>query len=398
MPGWLTRVLSAMLKIGTIGFGGGSALIPVFEKELVRRRRVLDDATFTTHTVIANITPGALPVKLGALAGTHVHGAVAGLVAAIAVAVPGALATVALLATFRFLGPDAIRWVERAAVGITCFIIVLLLHYIANVVRGPRRVLHVTITLLAFLLTGTEQAGRLLGQMVGVDWLPEVPTLGALGLVVAALVALGLYSLWPGRGSVAPAVGVRVSRSHHFASLGFLTVLAVLVPLTFAVGGVEGAAFVGLIALSSITSFGGGEAYVGVADGFFVQAGFVSPDIFYGQLVPVANAMPGPILVKIASGLGYGFGAETGGPVTGTAFAVICFFVSIAACSAVALAVMAAYGRVSQSRFVQDLGDLILPVICGLLLTTSVSMVSANVDIGLKEGLAAPWLAWGSID
>lgn len=67
--------LLSMLKVGLIGFGGGSALIPLVDDELVRRRKVLDERTFTRHTVVASITPGALPVKLAGLAGLHTSGA-----------------------------------------------------------------------------------------------------------------------------------------------------------------------------------------------------------------------------------------------------------------------------------------------------------------------------------
>ncbi len=63
----LTRQLGSMLKLGTIGFGGGSAMIPVFERELVHNRALLDEDTFVRHTVIANVTPGGLPTKLAAL-------------------------------------------------------------------------------------------------------------------------------------------------------------------------------------------------------------------------------------------------------------------------------------------------------------------------------------------
>ena len=69
MTSQFSQLIGSMLRVGTIGFGGGSALIPVIEKEIVHRRGLLDDPTFTAHTVIANITPGALPVKLGAYKG-----------------------------------------------------------------------------------------------------------------------------------------------------------------------------------------------------------------------------------------------------------------------------------------------------------------------------------------
>lgn len=122
----MLSIVVSMLKIGVVGFGGGSALIPVFEKEAVARG-FIDKRAFVLHTVIANITPGALPVKLAALLSGRANGAIASVACALAVAFPGAVATVGLIALFNVPGGDTIRYVEFAAVGITAFIIVLLL-------------------------------------------------------------------------------------------------------------------------------------------------------------------------------------------------------------------------------------------------------------------------------
>ena len=66
----IMKTFLSFLKVGTIGFGGGSALIPVVEKELVQGQKAMSDADYLKHTVVANITPGALPVKLGQHADT----------------------------------------------------------------------------------------------------------------------------------------------------------------------------------------------------------------------------------------------------------------------------------------------------------------------------------------
>src|SRR5665647_3521740 len=94
-PGYGThqRQLLSMLKVGVIGFGGGSALIPVMEKELVTPRGELSEKSFVQSTVIANITPGALPVKLAALSGIQLGGPVLATLSALLVALPGTAVT-----------------------------------------------------------------------------------------------------------------------------------------------------------------------------------------------------------------------------------------------------------------------------------------------------------------
>lgn len=393
----LARLLGSMLKVGTIGFGGGSALIPVMEKELVEQRRMLDEKTFTSHTVIANITPGALPVKLGALAGAHTGSVAASLLGALAVALPGAFATVGLIALFSAVGSSAIRLVEYAAVGITAFIIVLLIHYITKVITHARsRRVALGIMMVSFLATGANQLVGVVAALVGAEWHLGLPRLSAVGLVLISLAAIGLLSFFsspPGADPTGTATGPHAGRNLASA-VGFAVIVGVVLMVALLLGH---GGFMGLVGLSTVSSFGGGEAYVGVADGFFVASGFVESQEFYGQIVPVANALPGPILIKVASAIGYFFGLELGSATLAWLMAGLAFLLTVSACSAVATLVMAGYDKASRSSFVRNLGIHILPVICGLLLTTSLSMVLANVEIGTGVGIAAPLTAWASL-
>ena len=56
--------------------------------------------------------------------------------------------------------------------------------------------------------------------------------------------------------------------------------------------------FIGMGWLSSVMSFGGGDAYLSVAQGLFVEGGVINNADFYGNVVSVANALPGSILCK----------------------------------------------------------------------------------------------------
>lgn len=143
----------------------------------------------------------------------------------------------------------------------------------------------------------------------------------------------------------------------------------------------------GNVALSTVTSFGGGEAYVSVADGFFVQGGYINAETFYTQLVPVANALPGPILVKIASGIGFLFGAQQFGTGAAWALGAVTAALAVAVCCSVALLVLQVYEVVETSAFIQNLKQYILPVICGMLLSTSCSMLHEACKITGEKGI-----------
>lgn len=389
------RLFSAMLKVGTIGFGGGSAVIPVMERELVQRRKILDERTFVSHTVVANITPGALPVKLGALAGAHTGTALASVLGAVASALPGAIGTVGLLALFAAVGESAIRVVEFAAVGITVFIIMLLATYVTRIItRARSRRIAASVMVAAFLTTGANQLITLAGVLIGASWEPNLPRLSAVGLVLIALFLIAVLSFFWSPPGADPTGTSRTAGKNLVSALIFVALAAMALILGVIAGSGR---FMGLVGLSTVSSFGGGEAYVGVADGFFVASGYVDSQQFYGQIVPVANAMPGPILIKVASALGYFFGLQQGSGAMGVLMAVLVFVLTVATCSALAMLVMAGYDKASKSIFVRNLGLHILPVICGLLATTSVSMVLANVEIGRNAGMVPPAVAWASL-
>lgn len=401
--------LRAMLKVGFIGFGGGSALIPVMERELVGRRGGLTEQEFVRDTVIANITPGALPVKLAALAGLRVRGPLTALVSAVLVALPGTALTVALLALFSSLGPGGIRVVEGLSLGVTAFILFLLAHYVTRVLRpaGRWHGMGLAIALLVFVVTGADATSALVSDLAGVPYV-ELPRFSAVAVIVLAIAAAGI---------VATVQWLRARRRQHVApaghhehddeggpparrvilaatALGVLALAAGALGVLVLPGGVD---LVPLVTLSTVSSFGGGEAYVAVADGFFVAPGIVDSLDFYGQIVPVANALPGPILVKVAAGMGYSVGVASGGPLLGVALASVIMLVTIGVCAAIALALLAVYDSARRSRFVRMISAIILPVVCGLLASTSVALLHASAVIGERAELPGPAVVVGTI-
>lgn len=390
-------LLAGLLKVGFIGFGGGSALIPVIQDEVVDRRGLLSRSQYTRHTIVANITPGALPVKLGASAGLTLGGWRLALLAALVVTLPGVVGTLGLIALANWLGDTAVRVVTYASVGITAFIIVLLLGYILKVhaTAGHRLWRYIAITTVAALATGAGSIVEALAWLVGVEVSLELPRISAVTLIVAALAIIVAWSLatrakWPPAVTDVAGESVRPSLVAGAWFLVMTTVGAIALVLLLGTGGLQ---LGGLLGLSSVTSFGGGEAYIGVADGYFVEPGHVDRSIFYTQLVPVANAMPGPILAKVASGVGYIAGAEQG-PLVAWLAAGAAMLVVVGACCALMMPVLGTYERLRHNPIVINIGNYILPVICGLLVSVSATMLLVSAEVGRAAGASPTILLW----
>ena len=93
----MKSLLSIMLRIGTFGFGGGTALIPVIEEEVTKNNKLINDDEFNKDVIIANITPGALPVEIASGIGRKIRGIRGMLLSALMMALPGALFTVLII-------------------------------------------------------------------------------------------------------------------------------------------------------------------------------------------------------------------------------------------------------------------------------------------------------------
>lgn len=166
MKRFITLLLS-FLKIGLIGFGGGSALIPIIEDEIVTKKKLLTEKDYNDYVIISNITPGTLPVKLAAAAGRRVAGIPGMLGATIIMSLPGVVMTILLVSIVSKLGGNVVTQINYASVGISVFIVMLLLNYITKVLSGCKQMgtftVSLIIMLLTFLLTGGKEINNILG-------------------------------------------------------------------------------------------------------------------------------------------------------------------------------------------------------------------------------------------
>lgn len=144
--------------------------------------------------------------------------------------------------------------------------------------------------------------------------------------------------------------------------------------------------FFGSMLLSVVTSFGGGEAYIAIADSTFVQAGYIVSDVFYGRIVPVANALPGPILIKVAAAVAFAWGEAQGGLVIGVLAAGIAILLTVGACSAIALLVQNFYELLKDAPVLLAIKRYILYVVCGTLLSTSIAMFYEGIKVAGEAG------------
>lgn len=437
----LLRYFLAMTKVGCIGFGGGSILIPVIESEVVDRCKFDTKEQYNKDVVVASITPGALPVEIAGSFGRRNFGWSGMILGSIGIAFPGAFLTVLLLTAFSMVQNEVLRFVEFMTIGVSAFIMLLLTGYVYSVYqkglsRGKSQsVKTLFVIALVFLLVG----GKNINQLLGIQGAPivHVSTVQLLALVfffafytrgkysakhlgIAALLG-GIYLLGTGVAKdVIPSlvVTIDIMCMVGFALYGFISsflkckrnvsidVKSVLTDLGvwFAVVGIVGIAvalqypevflYIWKSGLSVLMSFGGGDAYLTIADGIFVESEMITAQQFYGQLVSVVNILPGSILCKTLTGVGYYIGQNVGGNVlVGLMFAAVGFVCSVAVSCGFVSAVYYLYDALIKLNIFQTISKWITPVIAGLLINIMISL--CNQCMNLSEGLGISRIAIG---
>jgi chromate transporter len=163
----LPAIFLAFLKVGAFTFGGGYAILPVIQREVVVARKWVDQAFFFDTLIITQSMPGALALNSSIQIGMHLRGVAGGLLAALGVITPSVLiilgivalvlpvyrdnlyvqavfyglrpAVVALIAAAAFhLGRELVRgWISAAlAAALLAAAVLLGLHPIAIMVAG----------------------------------------------------------------------------------------------------------------------------------------------------------------------------------------------------------------------------------------------------------------------
>ena len=395
----LAVLLRSMLKIGVIGFGGGSALIPVIEEEVVDRQGILSREEYNEAVVSACVTPGALPVEIAAGVGRKKAGIKGMILAALAMALPGAFLTVFILAAASKFEGAALNFIQYISIGLGGFISSLLASYAiksAGEARNcGRRTYTASLLIMAgvFLVTGGKSLLQLF-HIKGADRFIHLSTFQVLMLsfLIMSVLYIGkkLRHLAKAgyRSGHVSANEKRADRKavvsilkETFAWVIFAALLAI--PAFFILAGGPVYIFRGF--LSSLMSFGGGDAYLSVADGLFVNTKMVSGSDFYGLLVPVANVLPGSILCKILTGTGYLIGSK-GGFVPGIAGAVAGFAVSTAASGMVFGIVYWIFRTFENVSFFKMVSKWIRPIISGLLIGVIVTMLKTSAAAAAALG------------
>ncbi|MDR0557112.1 MAG: chromate transporter [Treponema sp.] len=122
------------LKMGCVTFGGGYAMMPVLEREIIGKRGWITMDEALDCYAVAHVTPGVIAVNMSTFIGCKRKGAAGGVVATIGFVLPGvALVAVLALCAARFAGYPT---VQSAFAGVRVAAGALILSTVAKLCAG----------------------------------------------------------------------------------------------------------------------------------------------------------------------------------------------------------------------------------------------------------------------
>lgn len=109
------QIFWSLFKTTLLGYGGGQAIVPIYEHEAVAVRQWMTKTEYGDALAFANTLPGPVATKMGTFVGFKAGGWIGAFVALFAVAVPTAVVLIILLSVLNhFKGSPVVAGMLRA--------------------------------------------------------------------------------------------------------------------------------------------------------------------------------------------------------------------------------------------------------------------------------------------
>lgn len=159
------------LKIGTFTFGGGYAMIPLIQREVVEKNKWITNDDVLEIVAIAESTPGPIAINSATFVGYRTCGFLGALCATIGVVLPSFVVILAISFVLREF--ESLKAVQYAFAGIRAGVLALILKALWAMYRESAK------NALSYILMA---AAFVLVAFLGVDVLPVIIGCAAAGL------------------------------------------------------------------------------------------------------------------------------------------------------------------------------------------------------------------------
>lgn len=121
-------------KVGVCTFGGGYAMLPILQREVVERKGWTTEEELMDYYAVGQCTPGVIAVNTATFVGYKLKGTFAGVVATLGVVFPSVV-IIGLIAAF-LQNFAHITWVAHAFAGVRACVCALILSSVIKLVKA----------------------------------------------------------------------------------------------------------------------------------------------------------------------------------------------------------------------------------------------------------------------
>lgn len=122
----LLELFLTFAKVGVMTFGGGYAMLPILQREVVENKKWATDEEIADYFAIGQCTPGVIAVNTATFIGQKTAGILGGIVATLGVVFPSIVIITALAGVIQMFAENPI--VKNAFAGIRVCVCVLIFN------------------------------------------------------------------------------------------------------------------------------------------------------------------------------------------------------------------------------------------------------------------------------
>ena len=130
----LWELYGAFFRVGAITFGGGYAMLPIMQREIVERKKWATEEELADYYAIGQCTPGAIAVNVATFIGRKYAGIVGGVVATLGVVSPSVVIICVIAALIHNFAE--ISWVQDAMGGIRVCVCVFIFNAVVRLIKS----------------------------------------------------------------------------------------------------------------------------------------------------------------------------------------------------------------------------------------------------------------------
>ena len=157
-------------KVGVMTFGGGYAMLPILQREVVDNKGWATEEELMDYFAIGQCTPGVIAVNTATFIGQKQRGIAGGILATLGVVFPSLviISLLAVITTFSHLA-----WVQHAFGGVRVCVCILILNAVVKlykkaVIDGPTLLVFLAVALGSYLTPLSPVLFVLAAAVVGI--------------------------------------------------------------------------------------------------------------------------------------------------------------------------------------------------------------------------------------